>query len=34
MDEWTGALNKAAFEALLGAFRATLGRVEEVPWTR
>ena len=34
MDEWTGALNKTAFEALLGAFRATLGRVEEVPWTR
>ena len=34
MDEWTGALNEAAFEALLAAFRATLNRIEVVPWTR
>jgi hypothetical protein len=34
MDEWTGALNEAAFEALLAAFRATLNRIEAVPWTR
>ncbi len=34
MDEWTGALNEAAFEALLAAFRATLHRIEGVPWTR
>ena len=34
MDEWTGALNEATFEALLAAFRATLNRIEAVPWTR
>jgi hypothetical protein len=34
MDEWTGALNEAAFEALLAAFRVTLHRIEGVPWTR
>ena len=34
MDEWTGTLNVAAFDALLRAFQGALDRIEEVPWTR
>lgn len=34
MDEWTGTLNVAAFDALLRAFQGALDCIEEVPWTR
>ena len=33
MDEWSGELDDAALDALLAAFRATLNRIEGVPWT-
>lgn len=33
MDEWAGELDTVAFDALLDAFRETLDRVKEGPWT-